>query len=110
MCPGWLAGKRLVHFVDSTSALACIVRAYSTKKDLSLIAGRLWFEATALMLDYSVRYVNTKENLADGPSRGDVAIMEHLGACEITGWKFPDFSGGLGGWMCSAGEEIRLVL
>ena len=104
-----LRGHRVVHFIDSTAALACVIRGFSRKPDLACLAGRLWFEACDLMIDYTAQYVPTKLNLADGPSRDDVSLMEALGAVELLSWQFPDFSKGLGNWMAAVDQVSRLV-
>ena len=54
--PQMLQGMRVIHFIDSTSALACVVRGYSAKQDLCMIAGRIWYEACGLQLDYRARW------------------------------------------------------
>ena len=79
-----LRGCGVVHFIDSKSALGCVIKGFSRQQDLALVAGRLWFEACALMLDYSAHYVASRLNIADGPSRDDVALLASLGASEIT--------------------------
>ena len=104
-----LRGRRVVHFIDSTAALACVVRGFSRKPDLACLAGRLWFEACDLMIDYTAQYVPTNLNLADGPSRNDESLMEALGAVELLSWQFPDFSTGLGNWMAAIDQVSRLV-
>ena len=45
LCPNELKGCRIVHYIDNTAALACVVRGFSRQPDLADIAGRLWFEA-----------------------------------------------------------------
>ena len=62
------------------------------------------------MLDYTAQYVPTHLNIADGPSRDDVAHLESIGASENTDWVFPDFSGGFGSWMSSVDQVGRAVL
>ena len=102
VCPSWLWHMRVQHFIDSTSALACVVRVFSSKTDLSLIAGRLWFETCAMQVDYRAEYVSTKQNLADGPSRCDRSLMETLDATEIIDWQWPVFGGDLASWLLSS--------
>ena len=57
-----------------------------------------------------VRYVDTKANLADGPSRDDVALLSSMGATEVCDWKFPSFRGGIDGWMAQLEDVDRLVV
>ena len=62
---------------------ACVVRGFSRKEDLSLIAGGLWYEIVDLNIHYRAEYVASKKNLADGPSRGDLTLMRVAGADEV---------------------------
>jgi hypothetical protein len=89
--------------------LACVIRGFSKQPDLACLAGRLWFEAATLMVDYSPQYVPSKQNLADGPSRDDVSLLISLGAEELLSWQFSAFSTGLGDWMSAIDQVSRLV-
>ena len=100
---------RIMHFIDSTSALACLVRGYSSKTDLCLLAGRFWFEACGLHLDCRLEYVNTRSNIADGPSRGDFSLMHSLGANEMSDWHWPSFDRDLSDWLRASYEAHRAV-
>ena len=53
LCPRQLEGRRVVHFIDNTAAMSCVLKGFSRQHDLSLIAGRLWYEVSVMMLDYS---------------------------------------------------------
>ena len=68
------------HFVDSTPALACVVKGSSRQWDLNLLTGLLWFSNAARMRLYWGQYVRSASNLADGPSRHDFALMKRLDA------------------------------
>ena len=57
-CSEWPFGMRVVHVVDVTSALACLVRRYSLKTDFRFVAGRLWREAIGKELSYRVDYLS----------------------------------------------------
>ena len=104
-----IVGHRVIHFIDNLAALACVVRGFSKKEDLAALAGRLWFDAALLMLEYRAEYVPSHMNLADGPSRDDVSLLNSMGALEMNSWQFPVFSTGLGDWMESIGEAHRAV-
>ena len=109
LCPQDLAGSSVVHYIDNTPALSCIVKASSKKTDLNFISGRLWFEAGCLMAHYRAEYVKSACNLADGPSRNNVDLLKSLEATELE-WTFPRFKGGLDGWMSCPLEVDRLVV
>ena len=52
LCPDELRGCRVVHFIDNTAALSCVLRGFSRVSDLADIAGRLWFESLGLEIWY----------------------------------------------------------
>lgn len=99
LCLDRLRGTQVIHFIDSTPALACVVKGFSREEDLAMLSGRLWYEASNVMSSYHAAYVPSDQNLADGPSRKDFRIMETVRAQEVTGWNFPSFAGGLAGWL-----------
>ena len=102
--------KRIVHFIDSTSALACIVRGFSQKPDLAAIAGRLWFELSGFHCHYRAEYVTSGSNLADGPSRGDFGYMREIGADVVPKFAWPKFGCDFDSWMSSADSFDRAVV
>ena len=104
-----LSGCRLVHFIDNTAALACVIRGFSKQRDLSLISGRFWYELTSLPVLYVAHYVNSKANLADGPSRNDLKLLRCMNAQELTQWSFPSFANGLDSWMANTECFSRVV-
>ena len=110
LCPERLRGMKVVHFIDSVAALGSIIKGFSRQEDLALVVGRLWFEASELMLNYTAQFVPTHLNLADGPSRDDVALLTRMGARELHDWSFPHFGGGLGDWMASLEHVGRITL
>ena len=109
LAPSSLRGMRVCHFIDSSAALGCVVRGFCKQIDLALVAGRLWFEAADMHLEYFAHFVDTKCNLADGPSRNDISVLSGLGAVEVSPWQFPPFPNGLGDWMNSVHEAPRVV-
>ena len=91
------------------AALSCVVRAFSKQHDLSMICGRLWYEAANMQMQYVARYVESKLNLADGPSRNDISSLVELGATECFDWHFPSFTGGFGDWIASPCQAHRAL-
>ena len=109
LCPAEIAGKRVVHFIDNTAALAWVIRAFSKQSYLTLVAGRFGYGAVALHMDYTAKFVASALNLADGPSRDDVSLLEGLGGTENVAWAFPSFSAGLGCWMAREDQAERVL-
>ena len=77
-----LQGRKVIHWIDNTSALAALIKGYSRVPDSAQIVHafhslnlglkcRVWFE-----------YVNTKANIADEPSRGEFTLLNELGSTE----------------------------
>ena len=72
------------HFIDSTPDLNCVIKGFSRQSDLCSLVGQLWFRASSRMSALWAFYVPSACNLADGPSRGDVTLMQKIGAEEIS--------------------------
>ena len=73
--PGCMADRRVVHFVDNTSALAGLQKGYSSRPDTALLIMAFWLHAALLAAVPSFEYVRSKLNIADLASRGDVATL-----------------------------------
>ena len=97
VCPESLRCAEVHHFIDSKPARSCILKGASSKLDLSDIAGRSWFEYCHLMATYRAHYVESKLDLADGPSRRDLSLIHLLGYREVA-FRLPSFSHGLDSW------------
>ena len=79
-----LAGRRVLHWIDNSSAVAALVKGYSAQPDsarivhavhatLAGLATRAWFE-----------YVRTDANVADEPSCADLSgVRCALGAAMV---------------------------
>ena len=109
LCPQDLEDCAIVHYIDNTPALSCIVKGYSKTKDLNFIVGKLWYEAGRLMSYYRAEYVKSVCNLADGPSRNNLELMEQISAHEAA-WNFPSFGERLESWMTETSEPEKLVV
>ena len=108
-CPQLVRDSRVVHYVDSKSAISNILKGASPQPDLNWISGRLWFECGALIANYEVNYVKSSCNLADGPSRGDVSLLLSLGFEEVP-FQFPSFRHGLSSWSKHPTESRRMLV
>jgi hypothetical protein len=78
-----LKGRRVVHWIDNTSAIAALVKGYSGSPDSVRILHA--FAAFSLGLDTSswFLWVPSKANIADLPLRNDFALLEELGSVEV---------------------------
>ena len=71
--------RSIILFVDNDSASANLVRGYSPKSESSTIVGEFWLLAAALRASVYIERVESKSNIADGPSRLDFSIIQKLG-------------------------------
>ena len=73
-----LVDCRCIHFVDNDSASACLVKGYSPKVDSCELVGLYWLSASTSRVGTYIDRVESKSNLADGPSRFDDTILIQL--------------------------------
>ena len=109
VCPDECEDSQVLHFIDCQPALRILVKGFSKQSDMTHIAGRIWFEAGALMCHYTAEYVKSILNLADAPSRQNFEPLHALGFQRLP-FVFPTFSGGLDGWMLDPTEAHRLTV
>ena len=76
-------GGRSVIYVDNTVAVSCLVKSFSRQPDLNVLAGALSVELASGSASLDVKYVPSKLNLADAPSRGSLTELARLGAQEV---------------------------
>ena len=79
-----LAGRRVLLFVDNDAAAACLVRGYSPKADSSALVGSFWLLASRTRAEIYIDRVESKSNIADGPSRLDFSLLESLHATFVS--------------------------
>ena len=75
-----LADRRVLLFIDNDAAASTIVRGYSSKTDSTAITGQFWLLAANIGAEIYLDRVESKSNLADGPSRLEFHHMHDLGA------------------------------
>ena len=95
-------------FVDSTPALACVIKGSSRQWDLNLLTGLLWFSNAARMRMYWGQYGRSASKLADGPSRGNFELMKQLQAIRIP-CRFGELCPAAGRWLLKP-QGARLVI
>ena len=78
-----LRGRRVVHWIDNTSAIAALIKGYSRSPDSARILHA--FAAFSLGLEASswFEYVPSRANIADQPSRNDYELLGELGSAEM---------------------------
>ena len=75
-----LRRKRVLLFVDNDSAASCLVRGYSPKQDSCSLVGQFWLAASETETEIYIDRVESKSNIADGPSRLSFELLHSLGS------------------------------
>lgn len=78
--------RPILFFLDNDSASSNLIKGYSPKTDSSIIVGEFWLMAASLKSSIYIDRVESKSNLADGPSRHHYLELYALGGR----WKEPD--------------------
>ena len=91
-----LRGRKVVHYIDNSGAMAILVKDYSSDIDSAQLVNTFYALTSALEVDVWFDYVKSAANIADWPSRGQVAFAYEVNASRIEGdrLKFPK----LGEW------------
>ena len=85
-----LRGRRVIHWIDNTGAVAALVKGYAVAPDSARILHA--FVALTLGLGVAVwfEYVPSKANIADLPSHSSFSLLHELGSKRVTA-VFPQF-------------------
>ena len=78
--------RSVLMFIDNNSAAANLVKGYSPQSDSATIVGEFWLEAAQVRTSLYIDRVESKSNIADGPSRLDYHLVKFLGGS----WQQPD--------------------
>eukprot|EP00969_Alexandrium_andersonii_P140001 6193343-Alexandrium_andersonii.AAC.1 len=89
--PHLVAHQQVLHFIDNSSAWAALIKGYSPKLDSAQLVSAYWKSAALAFADIYVERVESKSNIADGPSRLSFAEVEQLGFV----WTDPVFDSSL---------------
>ena len=72
-----LRGRRVMHWIDNSSACAALVKGYSSAVDSGRIVHALHATLAGLGAKAWFEYVRTKANVADEPSRFDLSGVRY---------------------------------
>jgi len=70
--------RRVLLFVDNDSAASCLVRGFSPKQDTCSLVGQFWLAASESEVEVYIDRVESKSNIADGPSRLAFELLHSL--------------------------------
>ena len=76
--PRRLAGRRVLHFIDNTSAIAALVKGYSSAVDSGLIVNAFHAYNVGLVAEPYFEYVRSAANVSDLPSRGKIMSVSDV--------------------------------
>ena len=83
-----------MHFGDNTSANTAATKGYGSAPDMARVVASLRFQWMNISVDPWIEFVSSKANWSGDPSRGDVALLDSLGAIRLEfvcppfkGWK-----------------------
>lgn len=90
-CPDEIRDQAIIHFVDNQSAIAGLVKCYSTKEDSSSLLGLYAVLMTALQATSWIEFVESEANASDGISRDGIfdLLVTKLN-CEVSEKVFPE--------------------
>ena len=87
--PALFVGKRVIHYIDNTSALAGLTKGYSSRVDSAFIVHSFHGYNAGLQAVVWFEWVASKANVADGPSRGDSQYVKEVLGATIVKSKLP---------------------
>ena len=70
-----IQGRKVLHFIDNTVALSALVHGYSGKPELAKMVNIFYLQMIGLRASVFFDYGPSKANIADLPSRGDIARL-----------------------------------
>ena len=76
----WLEGAAVTIYADNEGVRYALISGTSRCKEIALLVARMWHEAARSRCGLLFRRVESKANLADGPTRDDFKHLEALQA------------------------------
>ena len=81
--PSWVAGRRVLHFIDNQGALSNLISCSSKDLDCAWMVHDFAIRAARISCGVWFDYVRSKANLADLPSRGEFDLLLAMGSVEV---------------------------
>ena len=73
-----LTNRSILLWVDNDGAASSLVKGYSPKGDSAEIVGEFWILVASMKSHVYIDRVESKSNIADGPSRDDYSLLRAL--------------------------------
>ena len=77
--PEELRGRRVIHWIENESAVYALVKGYSSAPDSARVVNLFQGCVAQLAVTPWVEYVQSSDNIADLPSRGEFELLRTLG-------------------------------
>ena len=78
--PDLLRGCLLLLFVNNQGVLGSMLRGSAGAPDLNAAVGQVWLDIASAGIGLHVARVESRANVADGPTRDDFSVLTRLGA------------------------------
>jgi hypothetical protein len=88
--PNLFRDRQVIHWIDNTSAISCLVHGYSGKADSALLVNAFNLFNAGLKARIHYEYVESKANVADLPSRREFAYLLQVLGSEPVHMEIPD--------------------
>ena len=100
----WLCGQLVTMWNDNQGVLHSILSGSGLAPEINACVARLWILVAKMQLGFRIGRVESKANVADGPSRLDLEWMENLGAvwtdAEVPSWLLDPWQRCVAPWDC----------
>ena len=73
--PETFRGRSVIHWIDNTSAISCLLHGYSGKADSALLVNAFHLFNAGLRANIHFEYVESKANVSDLPSRRELSYL-----------------------------------
>ena len=73
--PELFRARQVIHWIDNTSAISCLIHGYSGKVDSALLVNAFHLFNAGLKARIHFEYVESKANVADLPSRQEFVYL-----------------------------------
>ena len=81
--PDLLRDRDVIHWIDNTSAISCLLHGYSSKPDSARLTNVFHLLNASLRAKPFFEYVESRANIADLPSRGDFDLLRAMLAVRV---------------------------
>eukprot|EP00965_Chrysotila_dentata_P206623 6183644-Pleurochrysis_carterae.AAC.1 len=89
LLPKTCKGRKVIHYVDNTSARAGLVKGYSSMSDSAKIVHAFWALPCGLDISCWFEHITSKASVADLLSRGEFDFLQNSLKAQKVAFCFP---------------------